>query len=90
MSPPAARAGVLHPQPRSRFGPDGGALRAAAALQRGAAVGDVRGAHVRVAQQEGAAAQEVHQDRCTVRAEQRGAENPAAQCFSFVCFLFFI
>lgn len=69
MSARAAGTGVLHPQPRSRFQPDWVALRAAAALQRGAAVGDVRGAHVRVAQQEGAAAQEVHQDRCTVRAE---------------------
>lgn len=86
MSPPAAGTGVLHPQPRSRFQPDGGAVRAAAALQRGAAVGDVRGADVCVAQQEGAAAQEVHQDRCTVRAEPSGVEHPSVPgntlCFS--------
>lgn len=35
-------------------------------------MGYVRGAHVRVTQQKGAAAQEVHQDRCTVRAQQSG------------------
>lgn len=72
MSPPVAGTGVLHPKPRSRFEPDRSALRAPAALQRGAAVGYVRSAHVRVAQQKGAAAQEVHQDRRTVRAEQSG------------------
>lgn len=37
----AAGTGVLHPEPRSWFEPDGVALCATAALQRGAAVGDV-------------------------------------------------
>lgn len=63
----AAGAGVLHPQSCTWYWPHCGALSPAPALQRGPAVGHVRGAHVRVTQQESAAAQEVHQDCCSVR-----------------------
>lgn len=84
LPPRAARARLLHPQPRSWYRPHGGALGAAAALQRGPAVGDVRGAHVHVAQQEGAAAQEVHQDRSTVRSLRLRDPKSASNTLRFL------
>lgn len=62
----AARTRLLHLEPRQGRRPHGGAGAAAAALQRGAAVGDDRGAALLVALQASAAHQEVHQDRLTV------------------------
>lgn len=69
--PHAAGAGVLHPQPCPWYQPHGGALSPTPALQRGPAVGHVRGAHVRLSKQESAAAQEVHQNRCSVRTQTK-------------------
>lgn len=62
----AARTRLLHLQPRQEQRPHGGPGAAAAALQRGAAVGDDGGAALLVALQAGAAHQEVHQDRRAV------------------------
>lgn len=62
----AARADLLHVQPSGQQWTHGGAGVPAAALQWGAAVGDVRGAAVSVARETSPAAQEVHQDRCSV------------------------
>lgn len=62
----AARTRLLHLQPRQEQRPHGGPGAAAAALQRGAAVGDDRGAALLVALQAGATHQEVHQDRRAV------------------------
>lgn len=62
----AARTRILHLQPRQEQWPHGGAGAVAAALQRGAAVGDDRGAALLVSLQEGATHQEVHQDRRAV------------------------